>query len=217
MKYFIKLSLLLVIIITSFSCTKAQLVKQWKNPEIDTLSMSKVLIIGMTPNIEARDKFEKLLKKEFESRGVQAVVSLDIFEPEFTPEKKTKKELKVIENILTANFFDAVLFTKIKGVEDRRIFSERYKDKKHLDIKFKEDYYSNQDILEDPKYYEKYKIYHAETSLYCICPTKERELIWKGYIDVVDPTSIEETVNDYVNLLILVLEKQNLLVKTNTF
>ncbi len=217
MKYFIKLSLLLVIIITSFSCTKAQLVKQWKNPEIDTLSMSKVLIIGMTPNIEARDKFEKLLKKEFESRGVQAVVSLDIFEPEFTPEKKTKKELKVIENILTANFFDAVLFTKIKGVEDRRIFSERYKDKKHLDIKFKEDYYSNQDILEDPKYYEKYKIYHAETSIYCICPTKERELIWKGYIDVVDPTSIEETVNDYVNLLILVLEKQNLLVKTNTF
>ncbi|PKH49553.1 hypothetical protein CXF68_02090 [Tenacibaculum sp. Bg11-29] len=189
------------------------MVQQWKNPEIDTLTMSKVLIIGMTPNIEVRDQFEKLLKKEFELRGVDAVVSLDIFEPDLTTEKKTKKELKVIENILTANFFDAVLFTKVIGVEDREVFLEKYKEKKYLDVKFKEDYYNHQDILEDSRYYKKYKIYNAESSLYCICPTKDRELIWKGYIDVVNPTSLEETVNDYVNLLILVLEKQSLLEK----
>ncbi|WBX77049.1 hypothetical protein PG911_01965 [Tenacibaculum ovolyticum] len=213
MSMFIRYILLLISVVIFNNCTTTQLVQQWKNPEIDTLTISKVLIIGMTPNIEVRDQFEKLLKKEFELRGVDAVVSLDIFEPDFTTEKKTKKELKVIENILTANFFDAVLFTKVVGIEDKEVFLEEYKEKKYLDVKFKEDYYNHQDILEDSRYYKKYKIYNAESSLYCICPTKDRELIWKGYIDVVNPTSLKETVNDYVNLLILVLEKQNLLKK----
>lgn len=213
MSMFIRYTLLLTLVVIFNSCTTTQLVQQWKNPEIDTLTISKVLIIGMTPNIEVRDQFEKLLKKEFELRGVDAVVSLDIFEPDFTTEKKTKKELKVIENILIANFFDAVLFTKVIGIEDKEVFLEEYKEKKYLDVKFKEDYYNHQDILEDSRYYKKYKIYNAESSLYCICPTKDRELIWKGYIDVVNPTSLKETVNDYVNLLILVLEKQNLLEK----
>ncbi|CAM1361174.1 conserved exported hypothetical protein [Tenacibaculum sediminilitoris] len=214
MKSLIKLILSLSIIVLTFNCcTTTQLVEYWKNPEIDSLSLSKVLIIGMTPNLEARDKFEKSLKKELESRNIAAVPSLDIFEPEFRMEGKTEEELQLIENVLTANFYDAVLYTKVIGVEDRKIFSEKYKEKKYLDVKFKEDYYNHREILEDPNYYEKYKIYKAETSLYCICPTKERELIWKGYIDIVDPKSIEETVNDYVNLLVLALEEQQLINK----
>ena len=214
MKSFIKLTVLLSIIVVAFNCcTTTQLVEYWKNPEIDSLSLSKVLIIGMTPNLEARDKFEELLKKELESRNIDAVPSLDIFEPKFRMEGKTEEELKLIENVLTANFYDAVIYTKVVGVEDRKIFSEKYKEKKYLDVEFKEDYYNHREVLEAPNYYEKYKIYKAETSLYCICPTKERELIWKGYIDIIDPKSIEETVNDYVNLLVLALEEQKLINK----
>ena len=47
--------------------------------------------------------------------------------------------------------------------------------------------------------------------MYCICPTKERELIWKGYIDITDPQSIDETLDDYVKLVILALEEQQLI------
>ena len=54
-------------------------------------------------------------------------------------------------------------------------------------------------------------MYHTETAMYCICPTKDRELIWKGYIDVMDPESIRETVNDYVRLVIVVLDEQQLI------
>ncbi|WP_299157825.1 hypothetical protein [uncultured Tenacibaculum sp.] len=213
MKTCIKLILPFLIIIVFSSCTRTQMIEYWKNPEVDTLSLSKVLVIGMTPNVEARDKFEELLTNEFEARGIDAVPSLDIFEPKFRIEGKTEKELKVIEDVLTANYYDAVIYTKVVGVENRRVFSEKYKEKKYLDIKFKDEYYNHREILENPNYYEEYKIYNAETSLYCICPTKDRELIWKGYIDIVDPKSIEETVNDYVNLLILALEEQQIISK----
>ena len=138
-------------------------------------------------------------------------MSLDLFDPSFTTEKKSPAELKVIESQLTSNFFDAVLFTKVLGVEDKIDYSITYKDEEYLNIKFKDDYYSNQEIYYNSKYYNEYKVYHVETSLYCICATKDRELIWKGYIDIIDPKSIKETVNDYVNLLMLALEERQLL------
>lgn len=47
--------------------------------------------------------------------------------------------------------------------------------------------------------------------MYCIYPTKKRELIWKGYLDITDPESINETVSDYVRLVIIVLEEQQLI------
>jgi hypothetical protein len=68
-----------------------------------------------------------------------------------------------------------------------------------------------QDIFYNPEYYEEYTIYHAETSMYCICPTKDRELIWKGYIDITDPRDIEKTIKDYVRLAIVVLEEEQLI------
>lgn len=211
MKYLKAIFLLSIIASLTISCSSTQLVEQWKNPTIDSLYVSKILIVGMTPNLEARKKFEKLLKEEYTAKGIEAVMSLEIFDPSFTTDKKSYAELKVIENILTANFFDAVLFTKIVGTKTQKVYSETYKNKKSLDIRFQEDYYNHQEILYNPKYYDEYKIYRAETSLYCICPTKDRELVWKGSIDIIDPTSIDKTVNDYVNLLLLVLEEQQLL------
>lgn len=196
-----------IFLVLSYSCSTTQLMNEWKNPEVDSIYVSKILIVGMSPNLEARKEFEKALKKEYESRGVEAVMSLDLFDPSFTTEKKTEKELKEIENKLTSDFFDAVLFTKIIGVDTKTDYAKTYKDKKYLDMRFEEDYLNNQEIYYNPKYYTNYKVYNAETSLYCICPTKDRQLVWKGYIDIVDPTSINETVKDYVNLLVLALEQ----------
>jgi hypothetical protein len=112
------------------SCSSIELVEMWKNPKIDSLSVSKVLIVGMTSNMEARKQFEEKLKKEFESRDIEAVMSLDLFEPTFTAEKKSKQELRIVEQILATSYFDAILFTKIKGIENKIVYSEtlfRYK------------------------------------------------------------------------------------------
>ncbi|ARV07123.1 hypothetical protein BTO04_10680 [Polaribacter sp. SA4-10] len=205
--------LFLITALLLMNCTSTELIESWKNPEIDSFSISKVLIVGMSSNIEARKQFEEKLKKEYESRGIEAVMSLDLFEPSFTGEEKSKEELRIVAQILGASFFDAILFTKVKGVEDKRVYTETFRDKEYLDIKFKDDYYANQEIFYNPDYYKDFKIYHTETSLYCICPVKERTLIWKGYIDIIDPSSAEETVDDYINLLVLVLEEENLLNK----
>lgn len=202
---------LLITILLLFSCSTAQLVDTWKNPETTIFESSKVLIVGMTPNMDARSRFESQLKAEYQARGIQAFKSIDIFETDFTLDKKSEVEIKRVENILIANNFDAILVTKIAGVEDKLNFLKTYSNIENTRKRFRDDYYMNQEIYFNHDYYEKYKIYHAESSLYCLCPSKDRELIWKGYIDITDPRSIDKTISDYINLLMDVLVKQQLI------
>lgn len=193
------------------ACTTTQLVDHWKSPDIDFYEPQKVLIVGLTSNVEARKKFEKQLKKELELRGSEAVTSLTLFDPSLRTEKMSEEELKAIENKLIADGFDTILFTKIIGVEDKIQYKENYHNYDETYRKFTEEYLMYQDIYYNPEYYDAYTVYHSETSMYCICPTKDRELLWKGYIDIVDPTSIDASVTDYVNLAIAVLEEEQLI------
>ena len=203
-----RLLLLLLILFSLINCSSTKIIENWKNPNIDSYEPHKVLIVGMTPNIEARLQFENQIKEEYENRGIEATISLDLFEPTFITEKKTEEELKQVENTLIENGYDTVLFTKIVGVENK---VTNYSDNRDTYKKFNEDYLQHQDIYYKPQYYESYKVFHAETSLYCLCPTKDRELIWKGFIDITDPDNVDETVTDYVELLLFILEEQHLI------
>lgn len=203
-----------ILVITLFilvSCSSTQLIETWKNPDIDTYAPSKVLVVGLTSNIEAKQKFEDQLKEQLEMRGAEVVTSLELFKSSFITEKLTEDELKALENDLIRDGFDTILFSKVIGVEDRIAYSKNYDVYDETFKKFREDYLRYQDIYYNPDYYEEYIIYHAETSMYCICPTKDRELIWKGYVDIVDPQSINKSVKDYVNQVIKVLEEQALI------
>jgi len=193
------------------SCTSAQLVDNWKNPEITSYRPNKVLVIGITPNSEAREKYEKQIKNQMESRGSEAVMSLNFSDSSIGTEKMTEEELSSLENDLLQDGFDTILLTKIIGVENKIAYKKNYDGYDETYKKFKDEYLMYQDIYYNPDYYNEYSVYHAETSMYCICPAKDRELIWKGYIDIVDPQSIDETVNDYVKLVIVVLEEQDLI------
>ena len=201
-----KRSLLVILVFALVSCNSTQLVESWKNPEITIYAPSKILVVGLTSNIEARQKFETKLKEELELRGAEAVSSLDIFKTE----KMTEIELKELENDLINKGFDTVLFSKVIGVEDKIVYKNNYDGYEATYRKFSEDYLKYQDVFYNPEYYREFTVYHAETSMYCICPTKDRELIWKGYIDIVDPESTDKTITNYVNLVIAILEEEQL-------
>ena len=186
------------------SCSSAQLVESWKNPDIDSYEPYKILIVGLTSDEVAREQFENRLKNELQLRGYEAIISLDVFKNKFNTVRMTETELDELENQLVTDNFDTILLTKIIGVEDKVAYRKNYKGYDETYRKFKDDYLMYQDIYYNPDYYDNYIIYHAESSIYCICQTKERELLWKGYINITDPRSIEKTVNDYVSLVLMV-------------
>ena len=197
-----------------FNCS-TELVDTWKNPEISSYNPSKVLIIGMTSNAEAKQQFENQLKQQLESRGAKAVTSMEFFDDSMTTVSMTATQMDTLENKLIGEGFDTILFTKVIGVDDKIRYKKNYGGFDETYKKFKEEYLRHQDVYYNPEYYEDYKLYHTETNMYCICPTKERELIWKGFIDITDPQNVEEIVNEYVKLVIFALEEQHLIEPLN--
>ena len=204
-----KAILLLTVIL--LGCASAQLVSNWKNPDIVLFDASKVLIVGMAQDPDVRKDFETRMQKEFTKRDVEAVRSIDVFDVAFTHTARTEEELSEVEQQLLDKDFDAILFTKVTGSETRQRFLDQIADFENNTWRFQEDYLTNQRIYYDTDYYNSFKVYHAETSLYCICVGKDRELIWRGAIDITEPRNISKTVDEYIKLVVIALEDQDLI------
>lgn len=194
------------------SCTSSDLVENWKNPEIDTFAAEKVLVLAMTNYVDNRKRFEKRLVDQLQKKGVQATTSDQFFDKNYTQRPHTQEELDLLENAMLQEGYDAILVSKIIGAEDRKTLLQSYDGFDTLFNSFEEDYYTNQKMYIEDEYVDVYTVYQAESALYCICPTKDREIIWKGGIEITQPESTRKAIKDYINVLLWALEEQELLI-----
>ncbi|MEX0313236.1 MAG: hypothetical protein AB3N18_03590 [Allomuricauda sp.] len=204
-----KLIVLSILILSGCSSTK--LVSTWKNPDIVLFDAYKVLVVGMAQDENVRIEFETQLKERLNNKGIEAMRSIDLFDVKFTSSAKSEEELSKVEQQLLNKGFDAILFTKVVGTENRRTFRERMRNLSNMYTNFSNDYLDHQDIYYDPEYSETFNIYQAETSLYCICVDKERELIWRGNIDVSEPVNMNKTIDSYIRLIADKMQEQEVL------
>jgi len=204
--YFFLFSLLI-------GCSSTRLVSSWKNPDTSNFKTDKILVVGVAQNINARSLFEEKLRSQFFLRDINAVKSLEIFEPDFTLSQKSEKDIKEEVKMIKDQGFDAVLVTAVKGVENKKVSEKDYRDVNYRFNRFKDYYFIHQDIYYQPGYYEEYKVYHVESSLYSITSDAERTLVWTGSIDIIDPSKVHNTVIDFVDRIIKSLEKEQLIKK----
>ncbi|MEM0931247.1 MAG: hypothetical protein AAGJ12_02195 [Bacteroidota bacterium] len=192
-------------------CAAPKLISSWKSPEADDYQVYKVLVVGMTQDEEVRTAFETRLRDALRSKGFEAEKSMELFDKAFTASEKTEADLDQVEQNLLAQGFDAILLTKIIGSENRETFRQRISNIDNLYTQFSNDYLSNQNVYYDSDYYETFKIYTAETSLYCICLEKERALIWRGNINVAEPVKLEKTIDSYIKVIQDTMQKEEIL------
>lgn len=202
--------LILLFSLIFMGCSSISLVENWKNPDIVLFNANKVLIVGMAQDKNNRESFETKLQHEFSERGVEAWRSIDIFDLSLTDSRKTETELDNVEQSLLDKDFDAILLTKITGSENRESFIKSISRWDDHQSRFNDDYLEHQGIYYDDNYYEKFTVYHAETTLYCICEGKERAMIWRGIIEITEPDNIEKAIKDYVKMVIIAMEDQDL-------
>jgi len=202
---------LLVSLSFLMGCTSTKLLQEYKNPESYNFMANKVLVVGITANEEVRRSYEKKMTEAFEKEDVIAVKSIDFFEKSFTDNQKSIAQLNEIENQLTDAGFDAVLFSKVIGKESKLTMVDAYRNFAKSYQNFEDYYYGNQHLyLKEQE--EKYEVYTTETSLFCICPGKERELLWQGEIEVVDANKVNKNINGYIKVLFDALRDNHILV-----
>lgn len=196
-----KLKLIGISLLLLMGCSSTRLVSTWKNPDIVLFDAYQVLVVGMVQDDSARMEFESRFADALKNQGVDAMRSIDLFDVEFTSSQRSEQELEEVEQQLLDKGFDAILFTKVVGTENRRTFREHINEVDKMLMRFSTDYLEHQEIYYDPEYYDTFNIYHAETSLYCICVGKEIELVWRGEVDVTEPTNVDKAIDSYVKLV----------------
>lgn len=206
--------LILLNILMLVSCSSTQFIDSWKNEEIIEFQPKKTLVIGLTQNLTARKIFEENLKKELMKKGLLAVESLSILESSFINSEKSEAEIDMMIEGLSEKGFDAIIVTALKGVDEKKNYYPDYYTTSYRWTRFGKYYYRYQDIYYNPGYYNEYKVFHVETSLYKLQPTEGKSLVWVGAFNIVNPQSITSTVNDYINRIIKKLEQDKIIPNT---
>jgi hypothetical protein len=208
-----KISLIIGLLLIA-SCSSTKFVDSWRNEEIKTFTPKKLLVIGMTDNLTARKIFEEDLKKAFVLRNINAVESTTVLDENFTKTKKSEEEINQMIQEITEEGFDAVIITAVKGVEKVN-YLPRYYTVGYRWTRFGNYYLNFQDVYYTPEYYESYKVYNIETSIYYINKEDDKSLVWVGSLELVNPKTIKSTVKNYVVKIIKQLERESLIKAIN--
>jgi len=206
-----KAHLYILIMVLFVSCSSARVTDSWLNDTYKDYQPKKILIIGLTDNLSARTVFEEQLKAELLSRGTEAVESYTVFKPTFTSLKQTEEDIEDEIKKLSKDGFDAVLISVVKGVDEKVSYSGENFRTYYYWRRFGRYYYLAQDVYLEEGYYNKYKIYHIEASLYNLQENNDKSLVWVASYDVVDPRQVNKTVNNYVKAIIKSLEENQVI------
>ena len=205
--------LLLLILLTG--CSTARLVNAYKNSEDTPLTPEKILVVGITHNMEAREAFEYGLQKAFRKKSIEALPSLDYFSQDPLLRKMTLAEVSQLEQQLIADNFNTVIIARVISVEDRENLILYMANLDSYYKSFQNDYYDNQTLDQRSEQPVGTKIFHTETGIYNISKTDRRDLIWRGRIDIVNPEKTRPTVNQYIKRLIATLKEEEIIIFRN--
>jgi len=202
---------LLLVPLFFLSCSSIQVVDSWKNEDVLFFKPQKLLVVGITDNLTARMIFEEQLKNEFFKRNINAVVSTKVLDESFTNSERSEEEIQQMIEGLSEKGFDAVIISAVKGVDEKNTYYPGYYTVNYHWTRFGKYYYRYQDIYYNPAYYNAYSIYRVETSIYNINEQSDKALVWVGALNIVDPQSIKNTVNEYVATIMKRLEKERII------
>jgi len=192
-------------------CATTQLTDSWRNPEYQKLDSDNVLVVGLTDNTTGRMMYEDKLTKELNKRNINASQSALVFNDTFKNNKQTEEDIKKQVDKLLDYGFDTAIISAVKGVDEHVSYSEGFPQTYYYFRRFGRYYYLYQDVYFEPGYYNKYNVYHIETSIYDLKSKTEKSLIWVGSYDIINPRSISKTVDKYVKAIITSLESESLI------
>jgi hypothetical protein len=196
------------------ACASTKSTGVWVNKEkIAGKQFSKLFIVVMTADVEARVKIENDLAAEANERGYETVKSIDVMPPNLKDPAAPSKE-DILQKVKESNCDGAFVASLLRQEEDVRYtqgttaYSIMPYYTWHGNIV---GYYSRwQPVIYQPGYYTKDKSYFMQSNLYHVA---SEEIMWSVQSEVFNPSSVAKFSKSYTNTLIKQLEKEGLLKK----
>ncbi|MFY0601629.1 MAG: hypothetical protein JXR03_18290 [Cyclobacteriaceae bacterium] len=188
-------------IIILFGCSQ-KLITDWTKLEYTERSFSKIVVVGISKNLEARLKFEKDAVKRLKKSGVNAIPGINIFPENLSGDEDLENIIKIlktenIDGVITMSTVDIAETTRYQPGETQ-IVPGGYGH-------FGKYYYQRYAAIHSPGYFIDSKSYLIEAILYDLKGGKYEEkeaLVWTGQSSLVDPTSIESASENFTKKLV---------------
>jgi len=206
-KYILFSSLIFSIIVIFCSCgPSTDLIGEWSEEEYKTNSIDKLLILGIFDKEKPllRRKFEDGIATAFNESGIEAVPSMDIMS------YKEEIDSVAIEKHFIGKGFDAVLVSRLLGVDKERIVQAGYAYSAPFGsyYGFYGHYYAAVQYANTSSYLSKNLTVVLETNLY---NTSEKKLIWSGISETIDPQKASEVIGSLGKVLVDRLDSEGFL------
>ena len=163
-----------------------------------------VLIIAIIDNREIRGVLEKHFKDWLNAKGVEAKISANVLAVEMGVKLEKEALLKVIDKYEN----DAILITRIVGMQETEVFS---RDRPQYFFNYYGFYNYGLTYVTWPTIYGEKVTFSLQTGLYDV--TTE-SLIWAGKSLVKNPKTTGQAIGQVVKMVMQELEKNGLLPKT---
>lgn len=209
---------ILTLLIVFTSCSSTKELSNWRKPNTQDVQYHKVLVIGMGENVDVRTTFEDKLSKTLNRNGIKAMGSIDFFGNQLLKIPETLEDWEPLIEQLKSENFDAVMVTKIVGVEGRNSDSGIVRYFNTIFASFEEDVMKNENLYSEEEGFKDFYIHQVASNLYCLCERDiEDDLIWKNTIELKQAFDtdylIQEGVRLYTKKFIKKLKQEDLFAK----
>lgn len=205
MKRIILMALMLLAAATTGDAS-TKLKMSWRNPTYSGQPFSKILVLGMSNNLETRADFEIALAASITRPGIVGVAGTDILlRPTAGP-----LDLVYIKEQISAYKIDAVIVSRLVKIKNKITYIPGQAYFLPYYSTFSDYYGAVYPVVYSPDYLVKEKTVRVETNFYAVKPP-DGELMWTGTSDTFNPGSAHKVIKPLVSLIVKELEKQAIL------
>jgi len=181
------------------ACAGTKLTQTWVDEAHRGKPVSDILVIAITYKEEVRHSYEDKFVAQLKALGIDAVSSADVIP--IPADLKLEKDQ--ILNVVKKFENDAVIITHMGGVEEKETYSPATQSNTGF-----YGYYDGLILSKDPGFYKTRTLVRLVTNLYDV---ETEKLIWSGQSETKDPRSIDQTIDDVINVVIKDMQKKGLL------
>jgi len=195
-----KLLLILPSLFLFFACSPTtKITGIWKSDDYKAEDFTKIAVIAISPNENAKDIVEDELIRKLTEIGYYTVSGSAIL----TPDMIKTKDKAALEQVLKKESIDGVLVISLLNITEESYYvqgsNDYYRPMGPHYGSFYDYYYYNYDRVYTPGYYETSRQIYLESNFYSLISD---ELVQTVQTETIDPVDVKDLSKSYSNVLI---------------
>ncbi|WP_299462513.1 hypothetical protein [uncultured Microscilla sp.] len=211
MKYFLS-----IIILSGMIGCAPRLHSSWTKPNYQATRFAKIVVIGVSQDLTARNAFEKKAVQLLKEKGINAVPGVEVFPPD---QKVSRKDTSKIRQILQNHQLDGVItMSLLKSEQSKKYVSGDPANVADAYGNFKGYYYQTYQQVSKTGYYVNEKAYLIEAAFYDLkqrpVPGKSR-MVWSGQSTLINPSCVQTAAAEFTKKMVFSLLKTPVVLPNN--